>query len=56
MERKAALTRTTKETDISLSLNLDGAGEGKIELNCNYTKRQIDILKAGGLLAYTKGE
>lgn len=32
------------------------AGEGKIELNCNYTKRQIDILKAGGLLAYTKGE
>ena len=28
----------------------------EIPLNCNYTKRQIDILKAGGLLAYTKGE
>ena len=25
-------------------------------LNCSYTTRQIDILKAGGLLAYTKGE
>ena len=28
----------------------------EIKLNCSYTKRQIDILKAGGLLAYTKGE
>ncbi len=25
-------------------------------LNCSYTERQIDILMAGGLLAYTKGE
>ena len=25
-------------------------------LSCSYTERQIDILKAGGLLAYTKGE
>ncbi len=29
---------------------------GEATLNCNYTKRQIDILMAGGLLAYTKGE
>ena len=28
----------------------------EIPLSCSYTKRQIDILKAGGLLAYTKGE
>ena len=28
----------------------------EIPLTCSYTKRQIDILKAGGLLAYTKGE
>ena len=28
----------------------------EIPLVCSYTKRQIDILKAGGLLAYTKGE
>ena len=28
----------------------------EIPLSCSYTQRQIDILKAGGLLAYTKGE
>ncbi len=28
----------------------------EIPLVCSYTQRQIDILKAGGLLAYTKGE
>ena len=28
----------------------------EIKLICSYTQRQIDILKAGGLLAYTKGE
>ena len=36
-------------------ITLDVNGE-KIPLVCNYTKRQIDILKAGGLLSYTKGE
>ncbi|MBQ7226703.1 MAG: aconitate hydratase [Clostridia bacterium] len=34
-------------------LNVNGE---KIPLVCSYTKRQINILKAGGLLAYTKGE
>lgn len=34
-------------------LNVNGE---KIPLECSYTRRQIDILKAGGLLAYTKGE
>lgn len=29
---------------------------GEATLCCNYTQRQIDILMAGGLLAYTKGE
>ena len=36
-------------------ITLDVNGE-KIPLVCSYTKRQIDILMAGGLLAYTKGE
>ena len=40
-----------KKGEIILNVN----GE-KIPLVCSYTKRQIDILKAGGLLAYTKGE
>ena len=29
-------------------------GKEKIELACAFTDRQIDILKAGGLLPYTK--
>ena len=36
-------------------ITLKGAN-GSATLNCSYTKRQIDILMAGGLLAYTKGE
>ena len=53
--------------DDSLTLEnvFEGMENGKIVLKangkeiplvCSYTQRQIDILKAGGLLAYTKGE
>ncbi|MGM9645076.1 MAG: aconitate hydratase [Eubacteriales bacterium] len=51
--------------NMTLENIFDGMEKGKIilktdkyeiPLTCNYTKRQIDILKAGGLLAYTKGE
>ncbi len=51
--------------NMTLENIFDGMKKGKIilktdkyeiPLTCNYTKRQIDILKAGGLLAYTKGE
>ena len=50
---------------LTLENVFDGMENGKIvlkangkeiPLSCSYTKRQIDILKAGGLLAYTKGE
>ena len=36
--------------DITLKVN----GKDKIELTCSFTRRQIDILRAGGLLKYTK--
>ena len=50
---------------LTLENVFEGMKNGKITLksanyeatlNCNYTQRQIDILMAGGLLAYTKGE
>lgn len=57
--------KCVQNTTLSLENIFDGMENGRIILKsgndeipvvCNYTKRQIDILKAGGLLAYTKGE
>ncbi len=54
-----------QDDKITLENVFDGMEKGEIILKsngkeiplaCSYTKRQIDILKAGGLLAYTKGE
>ena len=54
-----------QDDSITLENIFEGMENGKIVLKangkeiplaCSYTKRQIDILKAGGLLAYTKGE
>ena len=57
--------KLTQNTALSLENVFEGMEKGRIVLKsgndeipvvCSYTKRQIDILKAGGLLAYTKGE
>lgn len=57
--------KLSQNDTLTLENVFNGMEEGKIilkangkeiPLNCSYTKRQIDILKAGGLLAYTKGE
>ncbi len=57
--------KCVQNTTLSLENVFEGMENGRIILKngkdeipvvCNYTKRQIDILKAGGLLAYTKGE
>lgn len=57
--------KCTQGDTLSLENVFDGMEKGEITLNvngekiplvCSYTKRQIDILRAGGLLAYTKGE
>ena len=54
-----------QEDELVLENVFEGMKTGKITLksknysavlNCSYTQRQIDILMAGGLLAYTKGE
>ena len=54
-----------QDDELTLENVFDGMNSGKMILKsktyaatvtCSYTKRQIDILRAGGLLAYTKGE
>ena len=57
--------RLNQDDTLTLENVFEGMENGKIILKangkeiplaCSYTKRQINILKAGGLLAYTKGE
>jgi imidazoleglycerol-phosphate dehydratase len=43
MERKAAISRTTKETDISLKLNIDGKGKEKIQIEPGFWKHMIEL-------------
>ena len=54
-----------QDDELSLENVFEGMKNGKMILKsknyeanvvCSYTDRQIDILRAGGLLAYTKGE
>lgn len=41
MERKASLTRTTKETDVKLELNIDGTGENQIETGIGFFNHML---------------
>ena len=43
MKRKANLTRKTKETDISLSLNIDGKGKAGIAAPINFFNHMLEI-------------
>ena len=47
--RKAELKRKTGETNISLSLNLDGSGKGDINTGCGFLDHMLTLFKKHGL-------
>lgn len=49
MARTASLTRTTKETDISISLNLDGSGKAEIFTGIGFFDHMLNGFARHGL-------
>lgn len=49
MERRAEITRTTGETDIALSLNLDGSGKAEITTGIGFFDHMLDAFTRHGL-------
>ncbi len=57
--RDIAIKRTTKETDINLTLNLDGSGKHKIDTDCGFLNHMLELFTAHGkfdLIVTCKGD
>ena len=51
--RKATVKRETKETKISMSLNLDGSGMGTVETGIGFFNHMLELLKKHALIDLT---
>ena len=51
--RKATIERNTKETQISLSLDLDGSGAGEIDTGIGFFDHMLELLKKHALVDLT---
>jgi imidazoleglycerol-phosphate dehydratase len=50
MTRKATIDRNTKETDIKLTLNLDGSGESEINTRIPFMDHMLNLMSAHGFM------
>lgn len=48
MERNAAISRTTNETDISIELDIDGSGSGTIETGIGFFDHMLELFARHG--------
>src|SRR6185369_5055934 len=48
MTRQASVTRTTKETSIAVSLDLDGTGSARIETPVGFLSHMLDVIARHG--------